>query len=129
MVKSQSSGVMNMQKMKKSKTKPRSQRSIEHENERNRIIQEEEERKNRKMQSNKLLGDRLFCYYSLSLGILAWLFDYLGIFAILSVGMGIYGFLRVKEKKGRDYYVAIIGLVLGITRLITEIIPLLQQMK
>ncbi|MBR4164556.1 MAG: DUF4190 domain-containing protein [Solobacterium sp.] len=118
-----------MQKMKKSKSKPRSQRSIEHENERNRIIQEEEERKNRKKQSNKLLGDRLFCYYSLSLGILAWLFDYLGIFAILSVAMGIYGFLRVREKKGRDYYVAIIGLVLGITRLITEIIPLLQQMK
>ncbi len=118
-----------MQKMKKSKTKPRSQRSIEHENERNRILQEEEDRINRKRQSNKLLGNRLFCYYGLSLGILAWLFDYMGIIAILSLGMGIYGFIRVRGTKGRDYYVAIIGILLGATRLITEIIPLLQAMK
>lgn len=117
-----------MQKMKKSKTKPRSQRSIDHEIERNRIIEEQEAKAARKARSTKAVGMTMICLYSVALAILAWLFDIMGIIALISVVLGIIGIVKTENRKGRDFYAAMAGTALGAVRLLTELIPLFNQL-
>lgn len=117
-----------MAKLKKSKTKPRSQRSIDEENRRIAAVEAYEKQIARRKEDNKVMGMTVLCLYGLIMAIIAWLIDYMGIVALLSVIVSFIGLRTLKEKSGRNYYACIAGLVLGGLRLITELIPLLSSL-
>ncbi len=106
-----------MKQLKKSKKKPRSQRSIEMEQQRNEIIERERQKVLKKKISNSRMLVMMLCMYSLSAAILSWLFDYLGIVAATAIVLGVAG-LRMHgiEKKDRELYIAFAGISLGILR-------------
>lgn len=117
-----------MQKMKKSKTKPRSQRSIEMEEERNEIIRREQEKTEKKKEKTSGVIKSMLCMYSAALGIMSWLFDYLGIIAMIAMIFGVLGYRRLDQKEGRDYYAAIAGMVLAGLRLCLTAFELLRAL-
>lgn len=106
-----------MKQLRKSKKKPRSQRSIEMEQQANEIIERERQKALKKKKSNSRMLVMMLCMYSLSAAVLSWLFDYLGIVAVIAIVLGVAGLcLHGTEKKDRELYMAYAGLGLGILR-------------
>jgi hypothetical protein len=117
-----------MQKMKKSKNKPRTQRSIEMEEERNEIIRREQEKEEMKKNRTTGIVNSMFCLYSAAIAVMSWLFDYMGILAMIAMVLGVIGYRRLKEKKGRDYYGAMAGMILAGLRLAVTLFDLIRAL-
>ncbi|MCR5793757.1 MAG: hypothetical protein K6G61_00245 [Solobacterium sp.] len=111
-----------MQKMKKSKVKPRSQRSIEMEEENKRIIAEMEEKKQKKENEKNYRFTIIASFYSLIFGIFSWLMDWFGVISLVSVIAGVIGLRLNKNNVRRERIAAIIGIVFGGLRLAQQII-------
>ena len=115
-----------MQKMKKSKNKPRSQRSIEMEEQRNEIFRREQEKEDKKKaRTTRIIGSML-CLYSAATAIMSWLFDYMGILSMIALVMGFFGYRRLEKKEGRDYYAAVAGMILAGIRLAVTAFDLIR---
>ena len=114
-----------MQKMKKSKTKARSQRAIEMERER--LAEEEAVRhaaEVKKARTGNMLNT-MICGYGLAAGILAILFDVMFIIATIGMVLSIIGLKRnIDRKESLDYKLALGGLVVCIISYLYRIIPM-----
>ena len=117
-----------MAKLRKSKAKPRSQRSIDEENRRIAAVEAYEQQIAKRKEDNKAMGMTVLCLYGLIISIIAWLIDYMGIVALMAVVVSFIGLRKVPEKSGRDYYACIAGLALGGVRFVMEMIPLISSL-
>lgn len=120
---------MAKQKMKKSNVKKRSERSIAYEKEQQEKAAELEAQKEKRKVMTRNMGNSMICMYGFCIAILSWIFDYMGIFAILSIVLCVIGLHKADRKNhARDYWCDRIGLVLAIIRLMTEyLVPLLAR--
>ena len=112
------------QKLKKSKVKPRSQRAIEMEEERNAAVAAHEKEVVRKQKKNRDTLTTIFCWYSLIASIFSVVLGFWGIFSIMAIGFGASGLhmqKKTEDKNKRDTFAAIIGIVVGIIWLIVQI--------
>lgn len=102
-----------MQKLKKSKVKPRSQRSIEMEEENKRIIAEMEEKQKKKADSRRYSFCIAASFYSLIFSVIAWLMDWFGVISLMALIAGVIGLRLNTDNIKREKIAAIAGLVLG----------------
>ena len=113
-----------MAKLKKSKAKPRSQRAIEMEAERQKAIDAHETAVNKKKKERGDLLTTIFCWYSLIASGFSVVLGFWGIFSIMAIGFGIAG-IRLNNKAGRgktaEYWAAVAGIVIGAIWLVVQI--------
>lgn len=120
---------MAKQKMKKANVKKRSERSIAYEKEQQeKAVALEAEKKKRKA-ITRGMGNTMICMYGFCVAILSWIFDYMGIFAIIAIVLCVIGLNKAdRHTHARDYWCDRIGLVLAIVRLVLEYLtPLLAK--
>jgi nucleoside permease NupC len=119
-------------KLKKANIHKKSNRAIEQAER----IQEEEERteqkkakykKDRKDVMDRSI-DNMFALWSIGSSVIAWLVDYMGIFAIIGTVLGVLGVRRFSKQKGKYFYLSLAGIVLGLIRLATEYIPFIMSL-
>lgn len=120
-----------MKKMKKSKTKERSQRAIEQEEERLAIIEKERQRLEKQQISRNRMISSILCYYGLSFAILSILVDFMGLFALSAIILGCIGiFLKNKENPAaREILFSKIGIGIAAVRLIYDIVRLIMSLQ
>ena len=78
-------------KLKKSKTKPRSQRSIEEEQRREEAIRKHEEEMEKSRTARRSTLSTIFCWYALVSSIFSVFLGFWGIFSLMAIGFGIAG--------------------------------------
>ena len=117
------------QKLKKSKVKPRSQRSIEEEQKKLAAIEAYEAAQSEK--KGVLSGDTLttiFAWYSVIASVFSVFLGFWGIFSVMAIVFGALALYRMKgADKKIDFYAAWIGIVIGVIWLIVQIVVLIQR--
>jgi hypothetical protein len=112
------------QKLKKSKVKPRSQRAIEMEEQKQAAIAAHEAELRRSTSSKRDLLTTIFCWYSQIASVFSVVLGFWGIFSIMAIGFGIAG-LRLQKKnetvRKLDTYAAYSGIIVGVIWLIVQI--------
>lgn len=116
--------------LKKSNVKKKSQRAIEQEEEKKaeeqRQAEELEQKKQRQKHMMAVTKEAMTGIYSLLASVIAWLVDYMGIIALISVILAVFG-IHVNRKGNRKYLIlSIIALILGGARLIMELYGILR---
>lgn len=110
--------------MKKSNVKKRSDRAIAMEQERLEQEAKAQAEKERRKRQSKVMGDTVICMFGFCLMIVAWLVDYMGIVALMSIIFCIIGlFHSDRNKEPRDWWCCRIGLILAIVRFVLEMYP------
>ena len=117
------------QKLKKSKQKPRSARSIQMEEEKKALIEEYEKRETFRKNKAERSGIMMLAYYSLAFGILSILVDYMGIIGLIALGLGIAAMIRLKGNRNREFYAACGGIALAVVRIGIEIYRLIMYLN
>ena len=117
------------QKLKKSKQKPRSARSIQMEEEKKALIEEYEKQESYMKKKADNTGRMMLAYYSLALGVLCILVDYMGIIGMIALVLGIFGFLKTKGTKSKEFYASCGGIALGAIRIGIEIYRLIMYIN
>lgn len=117
------------QKLKKSKLKPRSQRSIEMEEQKKAAIAEYEAQEAKRRRRADFVGLMMLSYYSAAFGALSLLFDFMGFIGVIALGLGIAGLKKADGKKGKEFYAAVVGIVLASISLIIQIVRAVLYFK
>lgn len=119
--------------LKKSGTKKKSQRAIQQEEEKKaEELRQKEELEKRKQSQKRLMTmtkETMLGIYSIAAAVISWLVDYMGIIALISVILSIFG-IRANRKSKRSYLImSIIALILGGIRLITELYGIMHGIQ
>ncbi len=117
------------QKLKKSKQKPRSQRSIEMEQERLAAIEEYEKMEGARKRKAANMGRMMLSYYSAAMAILSLLVDYMGIIGIVAVVLGVLGIRQIKNRRSTEFCAAAAGIALGAVSLIIQVYRLILYLN
>lgn len=114
--------------LKKSKTKPRSQRSIEEEQKRKEAIEKYEQELERSKASRRNTLGTIFCWYALVSSVFSVFLGFWGIFSLMAIGFGIAGLKMNGEKRDKDFYAAWAGIIVGAVWLVVQIVVALMRM-
>lgn len=118
--------------MKKSKVRARSQRSIDLENEKLAQQKAEEEALVAKKQKQKhqahVTFQLMLGIYSLLLAVISWLADWMGIIALASIIVGVFGMIKLKDNKDRYYWFSVAAIGLGGVRFIWEMVTVIMYL-
>lgn len=112
------------QKLKKSKTKVRSQRAIEMEEMKNQAIAAHEAEIHKQQKKKRDMMTTLFCWYALVCSVFSVFLGFWGIFSIMAIGFGIAGLRLMKKQENirkLDQIAAILGIAAGVIWLIVQI--------
>ncbi len=112
------------QKLKKSKVKPRSQRAIEMEEQKQAAIAAHEAELRKSTGAKRDILTTIFCWYSLIASVFSVVLGFWGIFSIMAIGFGIAGLKMLKKneiERKLEKYAAYIGIVVGVIWLIVQI--------
>ena len=115
-------------KLKKSKVKPRSQRSIEEEQKRLDAIEKYEQELERSNRSRRNTLSTIFSWYAVVSSVFSVFLGFWGIFSIMAIGFGIAGLKMNDHGKNRDYYASWIGIIVGAIWLVVQIVVALQRL-
>lgn len=115
-------------KLKKSKTKPRSQRSIEEEQRREEAIRKHEEEMEKSKTARRSTLSTIFCWYALVSSIFSVFLGFWGIFSLMAIGFGIAGLKMNGNRRNKDFYAAWAGMILGAIWLVVQIVVAIQRM-
>lgn len=116
-------------KLKKSKVKPRSKRSIEEEQKRLDAIEKYEQEIERARKSRRNTMCTLFSWYSVVSSVFSVFLGFWGIFSIMAIGFGIAGLKMNDHGKNREYWAAWAGIVVGAIWLVVQIVVALQRLQ
>ena len=109
------------QKLKKSKTKPKSKRAIEMEEKTQAAIAAHENEIRKQKRKNRDMVTIIFCWYSLVASVFSVVLGFWGIFSIMAIGFGIAGISRLKKEeedngkmvKRLEFWACVAGITVG----------------
>jgi uncharacterized membrane protein (DUF106 family) len=84
------------------------------------IEEEDAKRKATRKKMMKETGRVMMGLYSILFAVLAWLVDYMGIFAAVSTILGIVGLIKMKAKKDKYWWMCGVAAVFGGIRFVWE---------
>lgn len=116
--------------MKKANVHKKSDRAIEHELE----LQREQELKEKEVQKKKArkqvmmkeTAKGMFGIYSLLFAVIAWLIDYMGIVAIISLVLSGVGLYKLKNNKDKYYWMCMGASIFAGIRFIWEAVDIIK---
>ena len=116
-------------KLKKSKVKPRSRRSIEMEQKRQEAIEKYEAELEKAQKSRYRTLSVIFFWYSLVASVFSVFLGFWGIFSLMAIGFGIAGLKMNGGKKNKEYWAAVIGIAIGVIWLIVQIVMIFARVN
>jgi hypothetical protein len=100
--------------------------SAEQQEELKRIEEEDAKRKATRKKMMKETGRIMMGLYSILFAGLAWLVDWMGIFALIATVMGIIGLVKMKAKKDKYWWMCGAAALFGGIRFVYEMVRVVQ---